>query len=154
MKKDLVLVAHRTGHNCNVCEILRQSHIEVSHTDNIQNIKEGLSMHSPSFLLVDFNMMGAETLLRELTHGSLQSPQYIIVADFYSNGAERAAMLRLGADACVERPINVDEVLAIIEAVQRQENRKSQLTSNNLRFQIKYKDLISAQLSGQSQSGK
>ena len=45
-------------------------------------------------------------------YGNLVPPPYVIVASTFSNSIERAAILRQGADACAEKPINSEEVLA------------------------------------------
>ena len=52
---------------------------------------------------------------------------YIIIADTFPDGAARAAVLNHGADACVETPLIADEVLAIVNAVLRREQRLARL---------------------------
>ena len=47
----------------------------------------------------------------------LRPHPYIIVATMSFAGESRASILREGADACVGKPIVVDEVLAVVGAV-------------------------------------
>lgn len=67
---------------------------------------------------------------------------YIIIADTFPNGAARAAVLNRGVDACVETPLIADEVLAVINAVLRREQRITRLKLDRTLPRIEHKELV------------
>lgn len=76
-------------------------------------------MHSPAFILLDFYIKGAKFLLNEISSGQWFPRPYVMVSTNYTDGSGRAEILRMGADICIDWPINVEEVLAVIHAVRR-----------------------------------
>lgn len=50
-------------------------------------------------------------------------PPYIIATDTFSCSREQADMLNLGADVCLEEPLDLDEILAVINAALRRADR-------------------------------
>lgn len=123
MKKYLILVSENSKHITRTCEILHCSEVDVTCVNNMDDAKAGLKIHSPAFVLLDFNIKGSKFLLYEIASGQWLPRPYVMVASDYANGNDRAEMLRLGADICIERPINVEEVLAVIHAVRRRYRR-------------------------------
>lgn len=123
MEQDIVIVTSNTEHFLKVREILYRSKMNVIQLNSVAAAKAGLSKHSPAFVLLDYDITGGKSLLKEIMTLFLRPHPYIIVAALFLNGEARAFMLREGADACVEKPIVVDEVLAVIGAVQRRERR-------------------------------
>ena len=87
--------------------------------DNIEETQAGLAKYSPAFLLLDYDIEGMDFLLSEIICGFYDSYPYIIAVASFPDGVARATVLRKGADVCIEKPIYVDEVLAIVEAVVR-----------------------------------
>lgn len=67
---------------------------------------------------------------------------YIIIADTFPNGTARAAALRHGADACVESPLIADEILAVISAVLRREQRLARSRLSRTLPRMKHKELV------------
>ena len=53
----------------------------------------------------------------------LDPPPYILAADRYSCSLARTEILDLGVDICIEKPLDAEEVCAVISAVLRRENR-------------------------------
>lgn len=114
-----MLVSEMSTHIMGVYNILHRSNINVVHTENEYDAKVGLALHSPTFVLLDFYIKGVKSLLQEIASGQWFPQPYVMVAAEYTDGNDRAKMLQLGADICVDWPINAEEVLAVIHAVRR-----------------------------------
>lgn len=142
MKQDLVLVCRKTEYNIHVCDFLHDHHIDTAIIENAENLKAELSSYSPAFLLLDFGNIGNEILLSKLFINAMRPLPYIIIADTFPDGAARAAVLERGADACVETPLIADEVLAVINAVLRREQRIARLKLGRTLPLIKHKELV------------
>lgn len=142
MKQDIVLVCRKTEYNIHVCDFLRDHHIDTAIIENAENLKAELSSYSPAFLLLDFGNKGNEILLSRLFINAMRPLPYIIIADAFPNGAARAAVLNRGVDACVETPLIADEVLAVINAVLRREQRIARLKLGRTLPLIKHKELV------------
>lgn len=119
MKKELMLVSGMSKNLKGVYSALRCSKIDVIRTESIADAKVGLATHSPAFILLDFDIKGANSLLYELAFGKCLPRPCIMVAAAYTGGNDRAAMLKRGADYCIDKPINAQEVLAVMDAVLR-----------------------------------
>ena len=141
MKPDIILVSHQSEQITKLCNFLRYSKINVLHVGNTHDAKAGLALHSPAFLLLDIDMFGADCLLSEIVNGDITPSPYIIAASTLFDSKERTAMFRQGADVCIEKPIEEEEVLAIIGVVLQRRQRNVQLHSNIPRPYIKYKEL-------------
>ena len=142
MKQDLVLVCRKTEHITHVCDFLRDHRIDTAVIENAVDLKARLSSYSPAFLLFDFGIKGNESLFSELSVNAMRPLPYIIIADAFPNGRARAATLRRGADACVETPLIADEVLAIVNAVLRREQRLARLKLGRTLPRIIHKELV------------
>jgi len=116
--------------------------MDIIHFDNIHDAKTGLALYSPAFLLLDLDTKGITTFLAEVADNWLRPRPFILVSADFSKSAERTAILRLGADACVGKPVDADEVLAVITAVQRRERWVVRQSGNRRLPRIEYKDLM------------
>lgn len=114
-----MLISERSKHILEASTFLRHSQIDVVHIDNVNDAKTGLKIHSPAFVLLNFYIKGSKFLLSEIASGQWFPQPYVMVATDYTNSSDRANMLWLGADICVNWPINAEEVLAVIHAVRR-----------------------------------
>lgn len=132
MKENLMLISEMSTHLAEVYGTLQRSDMNVVHVESTYDAKAGLKINSPAFILLDFDIKGANSLLDEIAFGRHFPLPYIIIAAAYANGNDRAAMLKRGADYCIEKPINVREVMAIVNAVRRR---------NKQRDTIEYKEL-------------
>lgn len=94
MKRSLMLISERSKHITEVYNVLCRSKLDVVYAENAYTAKAGLFDFSPAFILLDFDIKGA--------------------------------------DFCISKPIDTDELLAMIDAVLRR--HKTQLT-------IEYKEL-------------
>lgn len=142
MKQDIMLALAQTNYLINVCEALRDFGMKVFQIDGIEHVNAGLVSHSPAFLLIDMDIEGAEALLNEMAKNPLYPPPYIIAADTFFSVSECIAVLNLGADAYINKPISADEVLAIIKTVLRRERKIARLHIGRLLPCIEYKDLL------------
>ena len=142
MKQDIVLVCRKTEHTIHVCDFLRDHHIDSAIIEDAVDLWAGLSSCNPAFLLLDFSNKGNEILFSRLSISAMRPLPYIIIADAFPNGAARAAVLNRGVDACVETPLIADEVLAVINAVLRREQRIARLKLGRTLTRIKHKELV------------
>lgn len=142
MKQDLVLVCRKTEYNIHICDFLRDHHIDTAIIENAENLKAELSSYSPAFLLLDFGNKGNENLFSKLSISTMRPLPYIIIADAFPDGAARAAVLERGADACVETPLIAEEVLAVINAVLRREQRIARSRLSRTLPRMKHKELV------------
>ena len=82
-----------------------------------------LKAHNSGFILLDMDMDGALPFLEQVTAAFYDPPPYIIAADVFSCSMAQADVLNLGADACVGKPIDEEEVHAVIHAALRRADR-------------------------------
>ena len=134
MNKSLILISRMSTHIMEVHDTLRRSNITVIHIEDTYDVKAGLEMHSPAFVLLDFDIKGADFLLCEIAFGQHVPRPYIMVAAVYANGNDRAAMLKCGADHCVDAPINAHEVLAVVNSVLRRRSKRAHM--------FRHKDMV------------
>lgn len=142
MRQDIILVVPRTMSNDAIREKLACTGLNVTLSECIEGTRAGLILHSPAFLLLDMQITGAEAFLREVSRSVLHPPPYILAANTYSSAAECMAVLELGADACVTKPIAAKDILVIINTVLRREQKIARLHSGKLMSCIKHKDLV------------
>lgn len=143
MNPCMLLISSKSEHITKVCNFLRHAQISVLFVENVHEARAGLAMYSPAFVLLDFDIKGSNSFLSEMVYGNFASLPYVIVASAFFSSKERAAMLRQGADACAEKPINSEELLAIIKAVQRREHRSLRNYPGKYKLQtIEYEELI------------
>ena len=94
MKKYLILVSENSKHITRTCEILHRSEVDVTCVNNMGDAKAGLKIHSPAFVLLDFNIKGSKFLLYEIASGQWLPRPYVMVASDYANGNDRAEIDR------------------------------------------------------------
>ena len=129
-----MLISRMSTHLMEVYNALRDSNIAALHAENTYDAKTGLKTHSPAFVLLDFDIKGADSLLSEIAFGQHVPRPYIMVAAAYANGNDRAAMLKRGADHCVDAPINAHEVLAVVNSVLRCRSKQAHM--------FRHKDMV------------
>lgn len=141
MKQDIILVSSQTKHLTNVCKVLKRFGMDVSQVEKVECMNAGLTSHSPAFFLLDVDLEGAEHFLSELSKCLIYPPPYIMVAGTFPHSKDRVAMLTIGADICIGKPINAEEVLSVVKSVQRRERRLARLNCGKLLSCIKHKEL-------------
>lgn len=90
---------------------------------DIQTALETLKSHNAAFLLLDLDLVGAIPFLEKVVETFYDPPSYILAADAFPCSLSQAEILNMGADACLEKPLDVEEVAAKINAVLRRDER-------------------------------
>lgn len=106
-----------------LCSILINRGMATTVVQDVQTAFEILKSHNAAFLLLDLDLDGAIPFLEKVVETFYDPPPYILAADAFPCSLSQAEMLNLGADACVEKPLDLEEVLAIINAVLRRAER-------------------------------
>lgn len=82
-----------------------------------------LQEHISAFLVLDLNLVDAVHLLKKVVATFYEPLPYIIAVDSFSCSMAQADMLNLGVDVCIEKPLDVQEVIAVINAALRRADR-------------------------------
>lgn len=87
--------------------------------EDMKEAIQRLEASTSAFLLLDLDLDGADLFLDAIVMNFYDPPPYLLVVDNYSGSAERTNTLNRGADVCLEKPVDADEVAAVINAVFR-----------------------------------
>lgn len=98
--------------------------------------------YTPAFLWIDLDINAARSFLSKIVRSFLHPPPYIVLTSSFSDSTDRADMLDHGADACVESPVDLREISAILNAVLRREERLQHTNTASEPSYIKYKHLL------------
>lgn len=90
---------------------------------DVQTAFETMKLHNTTFLLLDLDLEGVLPFLEKVVEAFYNPPPYILAADAFPCSLSQAEILNLGADACLEKPFDLEEVLAVINAVLRRAER-------------------------------
>lgn len=142
MKQSILVLSSRVKHGELVCDTLAKHNILATIARDLQEALFLLHTENPAFLWLDLEIETARSILAEIMDRFLHPPPYIILTSAFSDSADRADMLDQGADACVELPVDLREILAILNAVLRREGRIRCIHTGNLLPCIEYKDLF------------
>lgn len=142
MKQDALILSSRFERTELVHTTLAKHGISVAIVTNEQDALSALLSHTPAFLWIDLDTDAASSFLMELMNRFLHPPPYVILTSSFSGSTDRASMLDHGADTCVEMPVGLSEILAILNAVLRREERLKYLHNGNLLPCIEYKELF------------
>lgn len=82
-----------------------------------------LEVRSTAFVLLDMELEGAETFLDAVSTSFYDPPPYLIVTIASFESVARTAALNHGADICLIKPLDAQEILAVINAVLRRSTR-------------------------------
>lgn len=75
------------------------------------------------FLLLDIHLDGAISFIEKVVATFYDPPPYILAANVFNCSLEKSEILNLGADVCLEKPFDHQEILAILNAVLRRADR-------------------------------
>jgi two-component system response regulator VanR len=84
---------------------------------------ECLNSHVSVFLLLDLSLDGAISFIEKVVTTFYNPPPYILAANVFNCSLEKAEILNLGADACLEKPFDHQEIIATVNAVLRRADR-------------------------------
>lgn len=142
MKQKILLISHLLDGIISMCDILERFGMDVLHRTSTDGLRAELAFHSPAFILLDLDMKNSTTFLMEISNGAFLPRPFIMVANDFSRSAKRTAILQMGADACIGKPMNAEEVLAVICAVHRRERWIVQFSHSRRLPCIEYKGLM------------
>ena len=71
--------------------------------EDIQSAIHNLESHIHAFLLLDLDLDGADLFLDAIVTNFYDPPPYLLVANHFSDGFERASILDRGADVCLKK---------------------------------------------------
>lgn len=81
MSQDILLICYRTENFDQLKIALEQAQIIVAQTEETKAAMPSLEKHSPTFLLLDFDIENAEDFLQEISESILiNPPPYILIA--------------------------------------------------------------------------
>lgn len=106
-----------------LCTMLTDHGLTTTLVQDLKAAYEYLNAHISAFLLLDLDLEGATPFLEKVIDTFYDPPPYILAAAFFPCSQSQADILNLGADACLEKPLDLEEVLAVINAVIRRADR-------------------------------
>ena len=106
-----------------LCSLLSRHGLSCVVVQNVHAAFEELKAHASTFLLLSLELEESIPFLKKVVDTFYNPPPYIIVVDAFSCSREQADMLNLGADTCLEKPLDLEEALAVINAVLRRAER-------------------------------
>lgn len=106
-----------------LCAMLTDHGLTTTLVQDLKAAYEYLNAHISAFLLLDLDLEGATPFLEKVIDTFYDPPPYILAAAFFPCSQSQADILNLGADACLEKPLDLEEVLAVINAVIRRADR-------------------------------
>lgn len=106
-----------------LCEALARHGITAILAEDIRSAILSLKSNTVPILLLDLDMEGADLFLDTIVPSLCNPSPYTMAATGYFSSAARTDILNRGADACLEKPINADEVVAMIRAALRRANQ-------------------------------
>lgn len=106
-----------------LCAVLEKSGLSTTLIQNVQAAFEYLQSSTCTFILLDLNLDGALPFLEKTVATFYDPPPFILAADHYPCSLAQAETLNLGIDVCLGKPLDAEEVLAVINAVLRRADR-------------------------------
>lgn len=125
--KDILIILSRKDQPELVCAVLAHHGITATLAEDVQNAVLSMESHINAFLLLDLDLEGADSFLELVVNSFRDPPPYLLAADAFPDSAARVKALNLGADACLEKPVDAEEVLAVINAALRRAERLAQM---------------------------
>lgn len=123
INQDILLVMSLEEHPERLCAVLKKSGLSTTLAQNVQAAFEYLQSSTCTFILLDLDLEGALPFLEKTMVAFYDPPPYILAADHYPCSLAQAETLNLGIDICLEKPLDVEKVLAVINAVLRRADR-------------------------------
>lgn len=143
MKQTIMVICNQTENRDELQATLVQAELAVTQANQTHDAMEVMAELNPGFIFLDFDVDNSADFLRFISHSfHLSPPPYILIAATFFDGPGQAEMYNLGADACIVKPIDPKEVVALINAVLRREQRIARLGTQRLLPCIEHKDLI------------
>lgn len=141
MEHDILIVLSEEDQPEAVCALLSRNGLTAKAVENVRKAVQSLKTHINTFLLLDLSLEGAPEFLAGLMGHVFPPPPYLLAADLFSGSGERTAALNLGADACLEKPVDVEEVLALVHAALRRAEQTGWTDRMNVNLRIEHEKL-------------
>ncbi len=103
--------------------VLTKNGLSATLVQSIEAAFERLQLSISTFLLLDLDLEEAIPFIKKVVSTFYDPPPYIIAADRYPCSMAHTEVLNLGTDICLEKPLDTEEVLAVINAVLRRTER-------------------------------
>lgn len=142
MKQDILVLSLRTDDSAPAYDTLAEHNIPATIVTNTRSALTALYAHTPAFLWLDLDTDSARMFLEEIMSRFLDPLPHIILTSSFSGSTDRADMLDLGADTCVELPVDLKEIVSILNAALRREGRLKFVHPGSLLPRIEYKELL------------
>lgn len=123
MGQDILIVMFPKENPEQLCAKLEEHGLTTTLTQDLQTALEYLRQHISSFILIDLGIKGAIPFLETVLDTFYAPPPYILSADYFPCSMSQADILNLGVDRCLEKPLDFEEVIAVINAVLRRAER-------------------------------
>lgn len=123
IKQDILIVLSPKENPEQLSSMLASHGFTATTAQNVQTAFEYLNSHISAFLLLDLDLEGSIPFLEKVIDTFYDPPPYILAVDFFPCSQSQADILNLGADACLEKPLDLEEALAVINAVIRRAER-------------------------------
>lgn len=113
----------------------------VTTAQNVQTALDDLNSHISAFLLLGLDLEGAVPFLEKVIDTFYNLTPYILAVGFFPCSQSQADILNLDADACLEKSLDLEEVLAVINAVLQRVERLSKPKPLHTMPRIEHKGL-------------
>lgn len=141
MRQNILIFSSRLMHLDQVYATMKQQGISASIVCDPHEAMTALVSHPPAFFWLDVDTEDAQFFFEEMADRVLYPPPYIILTSSFAGSTARAFMLNQGADTCIEMPVDLNEILAVLNAVLRRSKQLNGLSSGKLLPCIKHKEL-------------
>ena len=142
MKQNILIFSSHITHSEQTCATLRMHGISPIIVFNAREAMILLASHPPAFFWLDVDAENAQLFLAEMVDRVLYPPPYIILTSSFASSTARAVMLNQGADICIEIPVDLSEILAVLNAVLRRSEQLNRSSTGTLLPCIEHKELL------------
>lgn len=141
IRQDILIVLSDSTQRDILRDALTHSGIDVTLAEDVRQAVRSLKLQVTAFLLLDLSLDGANLFLDEIVGTYYTPPPFLMAADTIYNNMMRTDILNRGADVCLAKPVDADEVLAVMNAVFRRTIRLGRVQSK-LAPCIRHKELL------------
>lgn len=115
-ERPVILVAEDNSSNYKLVEVLLRNDYRLVHAENGQEAVELYAMHRPSVVLMDISMpvMDGYDALKAIRASDPEARVVALTA--YAFEADRQRMMQSGFDACLAKPLDVQELRRLIRS--------------------------------------
>lgn len=123
MEQNILIISSLKEHPEQLCDTLAERGLSITLVQDVQSAVLKLQSHVSAFLVLDLGLDGALPFIKEVMRTYYDPPPYVIAADAFSCSMAQAEILNLGADVCVGKPFDKEEIVAVVNAAIRRTDR-------------------------------